>query len=84
VPFPSVLDTGSVLYELKSVVVHIGSHLNNGHFVAIIRIKERWILANDSELTVLRNDEVEEFFAVGEGKHVCSTTAFLLFYEKVG
>jgi ubiquitin C-terminal hydrolase len=81
IPFPSVLTIHQTKYELRSVVVHIGAVLTSGHFVAILRISEKWILASDMKLSVLDNDQVEEFFAVGEGRDTCSTTAYVLFYE---
>lgn len=81
VPFPSVLPINGLDYELMSVSVHIGANLTSGHFVSILRINERWILANDSHLSVLNNDEVEEFFSAGENGYESSTSAYLLFYE---
>jgi ubiquitin carboxyl-terminal hydrolase 12/46 len=81
VPFPSMLAINHSNYELRSIVVHIGSELTSGHFVAILRIQERWILVNDSRISLLKNDQVEGFFSVGEDKDMCSTTAYLLFYE---
>jgi ubiquitin carboxyl-terminal hydrolase 12/46 len=81
IPFPSMLTINRTNYELRSIVVHIGSQLTSGHFVAILRIHERWILVNDSRISLLRNDQVEGFFSVGEDKNMCSTTAYLLFYE---
>jgi ubiquitin carboxyl-terminal hydrolase 12/46 len=65
------------------VIVHIGAELTSGHFVAILRIREKWILASDARLSLLKNDQVEEFFLSGEGHSVCSTTAYLLFYEMI-
>jgi ubiquitin carboxyl-terminal hydrolase 12/46 len=84
IPFPSMLTINQTRYELRSVVVHIGAVLTVGHFVAILRISEKWILASDLKLNVLDNNQVEEFFAVGEGANVCSTTAYVLFYEMFG
>lgn len=82
IPFPSAIDLNSKHYELKSVVVHIGASLSSGHFIAVLFIHEKWILASDSTLSVLDNHQVEEFFAVGEGKGPTSPSAYLLFYEQ--
>lgn len=82
IPFPSAIDLNSKHYKLKSVVVHIGSSLSSGHFIAVLFIHEKWILASDSSLSILDNHQVEEFFAVGEGKGPTSPSAYLLFYEE--
>jgi ubiquitin carboxyl-terminal hydrolase 12/46 len=83
VPFPSMLTLNETQYELRSVVVHIGPELTSGHFVAILRINEKWILANDERLSLLKNDQVEEFFLSGEDPAASCSTAYLLFYEMI-
>ena len=82
VPFPSVLTIGDMTYELRSVCIHIGRQLTSGHFVALLRSSEKWILADDSRLSVLDSDRVEEMFADGP-EDQSLTTAYLLFYDRM-
>lgn len=83
VPFPSALQLNNCNYQLKTVVVHIGSGLNSGHFVSVMLINERWIMASDTSLSVLNNDEVYEFFSLGENQRYSQPSAYLLFYDRI-
>ena len=83
IPFPSAIDLNGKHYNLSSIVVHIGAELSSGHFIAVMWIHEKWILASDSTINVLNNHQVEEFFAVGEGKGPYAPSAYLLFYEEI-
>lgn len=81
VPFPNVLKLNDSKYELQSIIVHIGSTLRSGHYVTLLRMHERWILASDTSLKVLDNDDVESLFAVEDTAWQCSTAPYILMYE---
>lgn len=50
----------STKYRLKAVVCHKGSSPNTGHYVAFIRIDEKWVLFNDEKVVDCANkvDEI--------------------------
>jgi ubiquitin carboxyl-terminal hydrolase 22/27/51 len=79
VPFPDTLDMspyltqahGGLLYDLSSIVVHSGS-LNQGHYVAYVRIDGTWHLFDDA------------YVAESDPATVQHQAAYLLFYERRG
>jgi len=83
IPFPSCFSFCGSSYALRTATVHIGKSLNSGHFVAIKRIEEKWVLSSDSVSIALRDVQVDEFFAFGKpGLEASLPSAYLLFYEK--
>ncbi|KAI9750459.1 MAG: serine/threonine protein kinase, CMGC, CDC2/CDK sub [Chaenotheca gracillima] len=67
------------LYELYAVVVHIGSGPNQGHYVSIIKTKDRgWLLFDDEMVEPVHKSFVENFFG-GKGTLAC---AYVLFYQE--
>lgn len=83
VPFPSALLFQNRQYSLSSVIVHIGESLESGHFVSLLRVEDHWVLANDSNLTMMSDIEVEEYFARGKVPGMSFTSSYLLFYDFV-
>jgi ubiquitin C-terminal hydrolase len=76
VPFPDELDMGpyatcASFYDLRSIVVHNGP-LHNGHYVAYVRIADKWYCFDDA--LVFQSDP----------DAVCRQQAYLLFYERRG
>ncbi len=63
----------SLLFELKSVIVHYGSTYNSGHYVAYVKKGSQWYLCNDSTVTQVSDDDVKEDI----GKN-----GYVFFYEK--
>jgi hypothetical protein len=51
------------LYDLMGVTLHFGANLNEGHYVALVRIKNTWFQASDTELKVVSKE-----FVYGLGK----------------
>ncbi|XP_058768315.1 ubiquitin carboxyl-terminal hydrolase 20-like [Vicia villosa] len=46
-------------YEMYAMIVHEGSHLNSGHYIAYVRCsKEKWFCFNDSEVSAISEQEV--------------------------
>lgn len=81
IPFPSSLVFCDRHYKLSSVIVHIGESLESGHFVALLRVDEKWVLANDANLILMSEVEVEEYFTRGKVPGQSFTSAYLLFYD---
>jgi ubiquitin C-terminal hydrolase len=40
------------MYDLVAVVVHIGSSLNRGHYISIVKSEDIWILFDDDIVDV--------------------------------
>ncbi|KAH3688687.1 hypothetical protein WICPIJ_000334 [Wickerhamomyces pijperi] len=43
-------------YSLKAVICHKGSQVTSGHYVAFIKVNERWILFNDEKVIDITGD----------------------------
>ncbi|KIW33439.1 uncharacterized protein PV07_00291 [Cladophialophora immunda] len=65
-------DSVEVVYELKCVVTHYGSH-HDGHYIALGKRDKDWYSFNDERVTRISEEEV---LSRGNG--------FMLFYEAVG
>jgi ubiquitin C-terminal hydrolase len=50
------------MYDLVAVVVHIGSSLNRGHYISIVKSEDIWILFDDDLVDVSKN--TSRFFAI--------------------
>ncbi|KHN93854.1 ubiquitin hydrolase CreB [Metarhizium album ARSEF 1941] len=67
------------LYELYAVVVHIGGNAYHGHYVSIIKTKDRgWLLFDDEMVEPVDNHFVRNFFGDKPGM----ATAYVLFYQE--
>lgn len=59
-------------YRLKSVVCHKGSSPHTGHYVAFIRIGEKWVMFNDEKVMEVENCEED-----------VKKTGYISFWERV-
>lgn len=67
------------LYELYAVVVHIGGNGYHGHYVSIVKTKDRgWLLFDDEMVEPVDKHFVRNFFGDRPGM----ATAYLLFYQE--
>ena len=67
------------LYELYAVVVHIGGNAYHGHYVSIIKTKDRgWLLFDDEMVEPVDKHFVRNFFGDRPGM----ATAYVLFYQE--
>jgi ubiquitin carboxyl-terminal hydrolase 9/13 len=68
------------LYELYAVVVHIGGNALHGHYVSIIKTKDRgWVLFDDELVEPVDKHFVRNFFG---GEKPGMATAYVLFYQE--
>ncbi|KAF7189358.1 putative ubiquitin carboxyl-terminal hydrolase creB [Pseudocercospora fuligena] len=75
------------LYELYSVVVHIGGGPYHGHYVSIVKTQDKgWLLFDDELVEPVSKDYVQQFFGgepvpgVQDAKQLA--TAYVLFYQE--
>ncbi|CAK7563217.1 MAG: hypothetical protein SEPTF4163_001080 [Sporothrix epigloea] len=67
------------LYELYAVVVHIGGNAYHGHYVSVIKTKERgWLLFDDEMVEPVDKHYVRNFFGDMPG----TACAYVLFYQE--
>jgi ubiquitin carboxyl-terminal hydrolase 12/46 len=82
-----------ILYKLFAVVVHIGSGMNHGHYVAIVKSRNRWFLFDDDLVEVVDASMLRMCFGTsnpftskgqnGDAEGAVSSTGYLLFYDIV-
>ena len=69
------------LYELYAVIVHIGALPSHGHYVAIIKTREKgWLLFDDELVLPVDSNYVRNFFGTGYSKN--PACAYVLFYQQ--
>ncbi|KAK2030714.1 ubiquitin carboxyl-terminal hydrolase [Colletotrichum zoysiae] len=67
------------LYELYAVVVHIGGNAYHGHYVSVIKTKDRgWVLFDDEMVEPVDKHFVRNFF----GDKPFQACAYVLFYQE--
>lgn len=67
------------MYELYAVVVHIGGNAYHGHYVAVIKTKDRgWLLFDDEMVEPVDKSFVQNFFGDKPGM----ACAYVLFYQE--
>lgn len=68
------------IYELYAVVVHLGSTPFHGHYVSIVKTKDKgWLLFDDELVLPVDKSYVQNFFG-GDPKN--PATAYVLFYQE--
>ncbi|WVR08102.1 hypothetical protein IAU60_005148 [Kwoniella sp. DSM 27419] len=85
VPFPTQLrlpnttddmDDPDRLYELFSVVVHIGNGPHHGHYVTLVRSNGRWVMCDDENIEPIDDDDLFRYFG-----DYPSGAGYVLFYQ---
>jgi ubiquitin carboxyl-terminal hydrolase 22/27/51 len=56
-------------YSIFSIVIHCGKNIQAGHYVSIIKRKEKWYMCDDDEVEEMNENDVE------------AKNAYLLFYR---
>ncbi|CAH6720027.1 putative probable ubiquitin carboxyl-terminal hydrolase 9 [[Candida] jaroonii] len=67
------------LYELYSLVIHIGGGPMHGHYISLCKVKSKmWMLFDDETVEMVDESFVMKFFGTGPGL----ASAYILFYQK--
>lgn len=67
------------MYELYAVVIHIGGNAYHGHYVSVIKTKDRgWLLFDDEMVEPVDKHFVRNFFGDKPG----TACAYVLFYQE--
>lgn len=76
----NTLNDGDVVYELYSVVVHIGGGPYHGHYVSLVKTEQSgWLLFDDETVESIDENFVLRFFGDGPGL----ASAYILFYQQI-
>jgi ubiquitin carboxyl-terminal hydrolase 12/46 len=77
-------------FRLAAVVVHMGAHVNHGHYVALVRSGGRWVCFDDEGVHGVSEAQVQSTFghtqeaaaARGEGGGAHADHAYILVYQR--
>jgi ubiquitin C-terminal hydrolase len=45
-------DDAERVYDLFSIVIHIGQHLSRGHYISMVKTNDHWLLYDDDRVDV--------------------------------
>lgn len=68
-------------YDLVAVVVHCGSDPDQGHYIAIVKSHDSWLLINDDIVEKIDAQAIEEFYGLTSDISKNSETGYVLFYQ---
>lgn len=77
----SEADADKYLYKLFAVVVHIGRGPNHGHYVAIVKSNDKWILFDDDLVEAADESVLHHVFGLSNNTGGSTNTGYLLFYD---
>ncbi|XP_041824172.1 ubiquitin carboxyl-terminal hydrolase 12A [Melanotaenia boesemani] len=69
------------LYDLVAVVVHCGSGPNRGHYIAIVKSHDFWLLFDDDIVEKIDAQAIEEFYGLTSEISKNSESGYILFYQ---
>lgn len=69
------------LYRLFAVVVHIGRGMNHGHYVAVVKSRDRWLLFDDDLVEVVDESVLHQVFGLSNHTGGSTNTGYLLLYD---
>ncbi|KAG7169944.1 Ubiquitin carboxyl-terminal hydrolase 12-like, partial [Homarus americanus] len=69
------------LYDLAAVVVHCGTGINRGHYIAIVKSHRFWLLFDDDAVDKIDPSVMEEFYGLTSEIQKSSETGYILFYQ---
>ncbi|KAI8923501.1 hypothetical protein BC831DRAFT_470701 [Entophlyctis helioformis] len=69
-------DNADRLYHLHGVIVHIGSGPQSGHYVALIKSDNQWLLFDDEDVSHVEESDLGQFF----GDSNSQGTGYCFFY----
>jgi len=67
------------LYELSAIIVHMGAGMMYGHYVSIIKNRDKWFQFDDETVTLVEERSLSSLF--GHQSH--SHAAYMLFYQAI-
>ncbi|KAF9993922.1 hypothetical protein BGZ65_010496, partial [Modicella reniformis] len=65
------------IYDLNAFVVHVGSGPHHGHYVAVVKHTDRWLLFDDETVETIDELDIHKYF--GDSSQLGS--GYVLFYQ---
>ncbi|GJJ70806.1 ubiquitin carboxyl-terminal hydrolase 9/13 [Entomortierella parvispora] len=65
------------IYDLNAFVVHVGSGPHHGHYVAVVKHNDRWLLFDDETVESIDESDIPKYF--GDSAQLGS--GYVLFYQ---
>ncbi|KAG0215090.1 hypothetical protein BGX28_000795 [Mortierella sp. GBA30] len=65
------------IYDLHAFVVHVGSGPHHGHYVAVVKHQDRWLLFDDETVETIDESDIHKYF--GDSAQLGS--GYVLFYQ---
>lgn len=66
IPYPTELKVDSLegarVYNIKGIVVHVGSGMAFGHYYALVKSQGKWIKFNDTSVSVVEDNDIQIYF----------------------
>jgi ubiquitin carboxyl-terminal hydrolase 12/46 len=69
-------------FELFAVVIHVGSSPNHGHYKAVIKSNDRWIMFDDDQVDLVSEKYVSGLYGFPNDFSGTSETGYILFYAQ--
>ncbi|KAJ3679604.1 hypothetical protein LUZ60_017615 [Juncus effusus] len=71
-------------YSLFSVVVHVGSGPNHGHYVSLVKSHSHWLFFDDENAEMVDESTLHTFFGSAQEYSGNTDHGYILFYECTG
>ncbi|KAL7753916.1 hypothetical protein RI367_000848 [Sorochytrium milnesiophthora] len=69
-------------YCLFAVVVHIGSTINHGHYIAIVKSADKWMVFDDDNVELVNEASISKYFGDPQASTPStSASGYILFYQ---
>ncbi|KAF9544693.1 hypothetical protein EC957_011800 [Mortierella hygrophila] len=65
------------IYDLNAFVVHIGSGPHHGHYVAVVKHEDKWLIFDDETVETIDETDIHKYF--GDSAQLGS--GYVLFYQ---
>lgn len=66
IPYPSELRVNSLdgakVYQIKGIVVHVGSGISMGHYYGLVKSQGKWVKCNDTSVQVVEDNDIQIYF----------------------
>ena len=69
-------------YYLKGVIVHLGTGLNYGHYIALVRIHGKWLRFDDDKIDEVDERYLKYIYGCPNENHPNYPCAYILVYER--
>ncbi|KAJ1626272.1 putative ubiquitin carboxyl-terminal hydrolase [Pavlovales sp. CCMP2436] len=70
-----------VIYDLFSVVIHVGQGPNHGHYVSIVKSHNRWLLFDDETVELIDEQSIAACYGSTQEGANNTDVGYLLFYQ---